>query len=341
MNCRTADGKVGKGVKSSEGPFGNWGAEKTCDCNCFFESVFMRSQPKQGGKDDTAVNNFDFVCDHGGGKVWGSGTPWGEWNLSECPKGSVICGLKTRVEGRQKGGDDTGLNEAEFYCCTAPTRPPCHVNVTTPDPLTWVPTFKFDRANKCYPTEASKALNGHCSKGFDANAPVYYEGYECEHNLYRLNYWLFYGWQSECVGVWGSHDNDWEHVNINFKKSDQHYIVDSIMYSQHSGWYTRQYSFPDERTHVDVYPGKIAHGNYYDTCCFNGCQSTCTEFPGIECLYFKDFRNPGISWTPLRLLPLQVAIDVGGLIGNNRAKICNQETCNTDGCEDNNWNFSI
>lgn len=103
------------------------------------------------------------------------------------------------------------------------------------------------------------------------------------------------------------------------------------------------YKYPDERTYETVYRGKISHGSNFDTCCLYGCQSTGTEFPFIECLYFKDYRNPCISSTHARLLPLQMAVDVGGPIGDKLSHETrndySQPACHA--CENNNWYFFV
>ena len=52
--------------------------------------------------------------------LYGNSGPWGTWSAwKECPKGTAVCGLKTRVE-EDGGRDHTALNDAIFYCCTLP-----------------------------------------------------------------------------------------------------------------------------------------------------------------------------------------------------------------------------
>ena len=43
---------------------------------------------------------------------------WGTWNDGvDCPDGYYVCGMKTRFEGNQGGGDDTALNGIQMKCC--------------------------------------------------------------------------------------------------------------------------------------------------------------------------------------------------------------------------------
>ncbi|NXS23076.1 VMO1 protein, partial [Mystacornis crossleyi] len=42
---------------------------------------------------------------------------WGNWSLP-CPPAAGVCGLRTRLEPPQRGGDDTGLNDLELFCCS-------------------------------------------------------------------------------------------------------------------------------------------------------------------------------------------------------------------------------
>lgn len=119
------------------------------------------------------------------------------------------------------------------------------------------------------------------------------------------------------------------------------------MYSQHGGWYTRQYQYEDERKTIEVYPGKIGHGNYHNTCCGGSCQSFCSNVlnVGLQCLYFNDFRDPNLSWKPTNLRPIQEAINIGGEVGDKirnhgSRNRCDKNTCDTqdnEGCSANNW----
>ena len=80
----------------------------------------------QHGLDDTAANWIRFKCrdfgsekdydlDHAPGHgQWGSYAGWSE----SCPLNSAICGIQSRIENAQGGGDDTALNDVIFFCCS-------------------------------------------------------------------------------------------------------------------------------------------------------------------------------------------------------------------------------
>lgn len=118
-------------VNSSAGPWGSWqgmGSAACWDAYKPIASVALRTEGNQGsGGDDTVVNAMKIGCGSGSSAVvndWptkagASVTPWGAWGASaRCPAGSSICGIQTRVEANQGGGDDTTLNGARFFCCT-------------------------------------------------------------------------------------------------------------------------------------------------------------------------------------------------------------------------------
>ena len=67
-------------------------------------------------KKDVGATNLDMRCDgswHTALRPWGDG----DWQTQDCPSGKIICGLQTRVESNQGGGDDTALNGVKMFCC--------------------------------------------------------------------------------------------------------------------------------------------------------------------------------------------------------------------------------
>lgn len=104
------------------------------------------------------------------------------------------------------------------------------------------PLIRFDggAGDNCYPDEASNANNGHCAP-FRQDAPIYYKIIRCGDFL-KLAWHLWYGLQRGCdpFGLDGGHDDDWEHVTINFIRSGDSWVQDSVTFSQHGGFYTRQ-----------------------------------------------------------------------------------------------------
>jgi len=201
-------------------------------------------------------------------------------------------------------------------------------HVVLPDPQEWVPIFRFDgsAAGYCYPDEPSSEHDGRCISTFDTLAPVYWEGQWCSSNNYKLAFWIWYGWQQECMIGQGSHGNDWEHVILNFTyKSEDDFELESVTYYQHSGWYTRLHG-----SEVNVWVGKIGHGNYHCRCDGTGFLWD-PEYCMGGCGYWDDFRNDsyGIQWKPTNLKPLEDAKTIDGPIGD---RVKNEDYCDISAC---------
>ena len=102
-------------------------------------------------------------------------------------------------------------------------------------------SWRFDGSadDYCYPDEATNENNGQC-KPFNPDAPIYYKIVRCGEFL-KIAWHLWYGHQKGCdpFGVDHGHDDDWEHVNINFVHVGDEWQQDSVTFNQHSGHYTR------------------------------------------------------------------------------------------------------
>ncbi|XP_065514169.1 vitelline membrane outer layer protein 1 homolog [Caloenas nicobarica] len=105
-------------VTSSVGPRGAWSPPQRCPQGRPLVSFRLRVEPPRGLWDDTAANSLDVTC-AGGAVLEGPGGPrgqWGNWS-GHCPLGWGVCGLRSRLEPPQRGGDDTGMNGVEMLCC--------------------------------------------------------------------------------------------------------------------------------------------------------------------------------------------------------------------------------
>ena len=117
----TTSGKV----TSSYEELGDWQSVTACPANYYMVAFRMKVHPKQssGLADDTASNSVKFICRGPGLSgatyqeiegVGGSEGSWGDWS-SECPSGSAICSIKTRLDCCSS--DVTLINDSTFDCC--------------------------------------------------------------------------------------------------------------------------------------------------------------------------------------------------------------------------------
>jgi hypothetical protein len=117
LGCGQADVPTGE-ITSGQGPWGSWLGSKQCAKGQYLVGAKMMIERPLGGGDDTAADNVTFRCTAGSELVITHNAEFGAWSdLQMCPADTAICGIQTRVEGDQHGGDDTALNDAKFVCC--------------------------------------------------------------------------------------------------------------------------------------------------------------------------------------------------------------------------------
>jgi len=102
-------------AESHAGFWGSWSDARWCPGRLV---AFQLNVEGYHSKDNTAVNDINFRCSNGEVRYGSSGLSWGKWGSwsDECQSGG-ICGIQTKVEAKQGGGDDTALNDVRFVCC--------------------------------------------------------------------------------------------------------------------------------------------------------------------------------------------------------------------------------
>ncbi|XP_045186349.2 vitelline membrane outer layer protein 1-like [Mercenaria mercenaria] len=132
LHCKGLDDvRSGGAITSTQGNWGNWLRSVSChDINgrtpSFLTAYALQVEQSIGKGDDTAANYVKFACRDFAATIrpyeltappgQGSFGNMGSWS-ENCPANSAICGLQTKVEEVQNGGDDTALNNVEFHCC--------------------------------------------------------------------------------------------------------------------------------------------------------------------------------------------------------------------------------
>eukprot|EP00727_Mastigamoeba_balamuthi_P010588 m51a1_g6151 hypothetical protein (507) ;mRNA; r:302521-304321 len=121
---------IQKGPTSLVGPWGTWDEPVLCPKWYYVSAVQVREEKFCGEKcDDTALNAIRVRCrsmrtgvdvqlDESHSK-----TSWGVWSQwYDCPVGTAVTGIRTRVEPPQDKGDDTALNAVRLHCTPFPSK---------------------------------------------------------------------------------------------------------------------------------------------------------------------------------------------------------------------------
>ncbi|XP_071537831.1 vitelline membrane outer layer protein 1-like [Panulirus ornatus] len=109
-------------VTSTVGQYGNWQGMRVCDKG-FLTGMRANVLESQGLlHDDVAVENVEMRCAASNETIIGVQAtekfPLGKWSVwSECPIGSMVCGLKLRYENPVLTADDAGTTDILMYCC--------------------------------------------------------------------------------------------------------------------------------------------------------------------------------------------------------------------------------
>ena len=158
----------------------------------------------------------------------------------------------------------------------------------------YLPIYKFDRANRCYPDWPSSQNDNKCLDHLNPNSPVFCQLDYCE-GFTVYTYWLWYGRQEKCIDVFDDgHGNDWERISIYVNRNNRQVAKVAIVFHQHDGHYTRHRgTYDTEGDRPIVYIGRIAHGSYHAHC--DG-HCTFTEFFTQGCLGSVNYCQGGCAY---------------------------------------------
>jgi len=222
--------------------------------------------------------------------------------FTQCKKETVSdsTGKKRAVTNSMAVANETGA----LFLCENCQESGSKITGTTAQNLasTYAPLLKFDRAAPEYPTSVEIVWNSTDPSSIvcdgtlvltnrDATRskefPTYYEvqQHPNDANKVFIDYWWTYKTQTTCFANLGGHDYDWEHTVLQVNTQTNKVI--SVTYFQHSGWYTRDWRNVAAGTRVQIFVGKKAHGSYHF--------GNSISFPGYDCSYYGDYRNPNGS----------------------------------------------
>lgn len=109
-------------VSSIDGFWGEWGNIVKCPADQYVKGYRLRSEPKQGDDDDTALNDIELYCSplniSGNAKIYSAFSSWGTFSADEFCSGNnnPVVGFDIKIEPKQGDGDDTAANDVHLYC---------------------------------------------------------------------------------------------------------------------------------------------------------------------------------------------------------------------------------
>jgi hypothetical protein len=141
----------GTEITTAEGPDGEWTDPAKCPEEQFVYSLRIRNRVYEEGIDNTGINDFMFFCrtkslsetselrfgnpeDSKDGILVAKGNvaKEGGWeNELTCGASLFLCGAQVRLLTEQGEGDDMGVSDIRFFCCTAPVD--CSASCSTDD----------------------------------------------------------------------------------------------------------------------------------------------------------------------------------------------------------------
>ena len=106
----------------NDGYWGGWGSAQYCPQGSFVYGYRQKTESKQGGGDDTALNAIELHCvgpnNNGLVRITSSTQKWGNWDSpSYCSgHGNPVTGFQMQIEKEQGKGDDTAANGIKLFC---------------------------------------------------------------------------------------------------------------------------------------------------------------------------------------------------------------------------------
>jgi len=139
---------------------------------------------------------------------------------------------------------------------------------------TFAPLLIFDKEAGTFPMSAEtfyekivatgshdKLENKDWSTISSNSVPIYWDITTCGSKQKRIQYWVFYGYQSTCDGTFGSHNGDWEHIVVTLSEDET--TPAAITYHMHDGQSTRIHKDANlDGTHPKVWVGRHTHASY-------------------------------------------------------------------------------